>query len=346
MNLFWRTLAWMSGLLTLVVIVWVSTFQLLASSSWMATGRSSPKLQLAILLLALALALAITALGLVWVTRRINHPMDELSWAATRMGEGSYESVLNEDSATREVRQVNQGFNRMARELARIEADRAIMLAGISHDLRTPLSRLRLEIELSVHGEEARQHMIQDIDQLDRIINKFMDYARPLPDTLQAVALDQVLDTVMNRWSDHEHLNLSMDRPEPAWVWADETELCRIIDNLLENAVRYGRSPDAAQARVQLTVVPSRRHLALVLRDHGPGVPPDQLHQLSKPFFRADPARAGTPAAGLGLAIVDKALQRMGGRLELSNAASGGLTARVIVRRALNPDDSASATVQ
>ena len=80
---------------------------------------------------------------------------------------------------TSEIRQVNMGFNRMARELAKVEQDRAVMLAGISHDLRTPLARLRLEAEMSVHDEEAKQNMALDIDQLDAIIDKFMDYARP-----------------------------------------------------------------------------------------------------------------------------------------------------------------------
>src|SRR5215204_104867 len=79
---------------------------------------------------------------------------------------------------TSEIRQVNMGFNRMARELARVEQDRAVMLAGISHDLRTPLARLRLEAEMSVHDEEAKSNMALDIDQLDAIIDKFMDYAR------------------------------------------------------------------------------------------------------------------------------------------------------------------------
>ena len=87
--------------------------------------------------------------------------------------------MLDENTLTSEIREVNIGFNRMARELAKVEEDRAVMLAGISHDLRTPLARLRLEAEMSVADEEARGNMALDIDQLDAIIDKFMDYARP-----------------------------------------------------------------------------------------------------------------------------------------------------------------------
>ena len=113
------------------------------------------------------------------IARLINRPLQQLSFAASRIRDGDLDSRLDENTLTSEIREVNRGFNRMARELARVEEDRAVMLAGISHDLRTPLARLRLETEMSVADEEAKRNMALDIDQLDAIIDKFMDYARP-----------------------------------------------------------------------------------------------------------------------------------------------------------------------
>src|SRR6185369_8747025 len=126
-----------------------------------------------------SIALLATVLGSAAIARLINQPLKELSFAASRIREGEFDSRLDENTLTSEIRQVNMGFNRMARELAKVEQDRAVMLAGISHDLRTPLSRLRLEAEMSVQDEEAKSNMAMDIDQLDAIIDKFMDYARP-----------------------------------------------------------------------------------------------------------------------------------------------------------------------
>src|SRR5678809_1036298 len=149
-----------------------------------------------------SIALLATVLGSAGIARLINKPLQELSFAATRIGEGEFDSRLDETTMTSEIRQVNMGFNRMARELAKVEQDRAVMLAGISHDLRTPLSRLRLEAEMSVQDEEAKSNMAMDIDQLDAIIDKFMDYARPGDTKLKPVNLAQVVEREMQGFRD------------------------------------------------------------------------------------------------------------------------------------------------
>ena len=135
------------------------------------------------------IALLATLLGSAVIARLINQPLRELSFAASRIREGDFDSRLDENTLTSEIREVNIGFNRMARELAKVEEDRAVMLAGISHDLRTPLARLRLETEMSVSDDEAKRNMALDIDQLDAIIDKFMDYARPGETELRPVHL-------------------------------------------------------------------------------------------------------------------------------------------------------------
>ena len=278
-------------------------------------------------------ALGGTAMGSVLITRLINHPLRELSIAAGHIRDGEYDSRLDEHTRTSEIREVNMGFNRMARELARMEEDRTVMLAGISHDLRTPLARLRLETEMSVSDEQARQFMAQDIDQLDAIINKFMDYARPSELQLQALSLADLVEREAQGFRDPDQIRIRVQVPMDLRVWADDTELGRVLLNLFENARRYGHAPDVA-ASVEVTCSFSGTWVLLQVRDFGPGVAPDKLSRLTTPFFRGDAARTAANGAGLGLAIVEKSIQRLGGRLEIGNAEDGGLVTVVRLQKA------------
>ncbi|MEG0051707.1 MAG: ATP-binding protein, partial [Comamonas sp.] len=241
---------------------------------------------------------------------------------------------------TSEIREVNIGFNRMAKKLAKLEQDRAVMLAGISHDLRTPLARLRLETEMSVDDEVAREHMVADIVQLDATIDKFLDYARPDHVTLSPVDLHAVISSCVYAVQDHRELQISMTIPEDIYVLADEVELARVISNLFENARRYGKSPDTETTLVDISAKETEGWVVVRIRDHGKGVPPEQLGNLTQPFFRGDSARTAAAGAGLGLSIVDKTVQRMGGVLSLSNAQGGGLAAHVQLQRAASGADS------
>jgi two-component system osmolarity sensor histidine kinase EnvZ len=235
---------------------------------------------------------------------------------------------------TGEIREVNIGFNRMAQKLSKIEQDRVVMLAGISHDLRTPLARLRLETEMSVADDDARDHMVADIEQLDAIIDKFLDYARPGHAPLKTVSLNDVLQSSLYAVLDYEDMRIHLSLDESLLVMADEVELTRVIANLLENARRYGKSPDTGIAVVDIAAKAREDWVLLKVRDHGVGVDPEQLASLSKPFFRGDTARTAATGAGLGLSIVDKAIQRMGGEFELTNTHSGGLAAHIKLQRA------------
>ena len=280
------------------------------------------------------IALLATIFGSVAIARLINQPLRELSFAASRIREGEFDSRLDENTMTSEIREVNMGFNRMARELAKVEEDRAVMLAGISHDLRTPLARLRLEAEMSVHDDEAQRNMAQDIDQLDAIIDKFMDYARPGDTKLKPVNLAQVVEREMQGFRDPTTIRIQHRVAIDVSVMADEIELGRVFSNLFENARRYGRSIDTGIAVVHVTYARTGPWVIVSVRDHGQGVAPEKMHQLTTPFFRGDAARTAATGAGLGLAIVEKALARMGGALELDNAADGGLVAHIRLKRA------------
>jgi two-component system osmolarity sensor histidine kinase EnvZ len=283
----------------------------------------------------LSVAAVLSLTGAAFIARLINRPLKALSFAASRVREGSFDaSRLDESVPTSEIRDVNIGFNRMAQKLAKIEQDRVLMLAGISHDLRTPLARLRLETEMSVSDADARNHMVADIAQLDAIIDKFLDYARPDMGALGAVALGDIVAGCTYGLRERADVRVRTHLEPHLMVRADEVELGRIISNLLENACRYGKSVDSGIAYITISAISRDKWVLIKIRDHGLGVAPEQLTSLTQPFYRGEAARTAANGAGLGLAIVDKTVRRMGGAFAITNAASGGLSANIRLQRA------------
>ncbi|MEJ8847369.1 sensor histidine kinase [Variovorax rhizosphaerae] len=280
-------------------------------------------------------AMALSLAGAALITRFINRPLSQLSRAAREVRDGEYEAHrLDERARTNEIRAVNIGFNRMADQLAKIEQDRAVMLAGISHDLRTPLARLRLETEMSVEDEDARAHMAADIAQLDSIIDKFLDYARPDHVDFKPVMLRDVIDACTYAVQDHEDVKIKVDVAPDLAVMADEVELTRVVSNLVENARRYGKSPATGVADINIQAQAHNDAVLIKVRDHGAGVAPALLSQLTKPFFRGDAARTSAAGAGLGLSIVAKNIDRMGGTFALTSTPGRGLAAHIRMPRA------------
>jgi two-component system osmolarity sensor histidine kinase EnvZ len=283
----------------------------------------------------LLVAAALSLTGAALIARLVNRPLKALSFAASRVREGNFSaSRLDERVHTSEIRDVNIGFNRMAQQLAKLDQDRALMLAGISHDLRTPLARLRLEAEMSVADPEALAHMAADVAQLDAIIDKFLDYARPDLVTLESVPLQDMVDQCTRPFRDQTDTQIKQHIEGDLQVLADPVELGRILSNLVENARKYGRSVDTGIARIEVSAVGREKWVYIKVRDHGVGVARDQLSSLTQPFYRGEAARTAANGAGLGLAIVDKAIQRMGGAFALNNSTTGGLSANIKLQRA------------
>jgi two-component system osmolarity sensor histidine kinase EnvZ len=283
----------------------------------------------------LSFTTALSLVGAAFMAGLINRPLKRLSYAASRVREGHFHGTsLDEGAATSEIREVNIGFNRMAERLAKIEAERALMLAGISHDLRTPLARLRLETELSVNDAQTRELMVADIEQLDEIIDKFLDYARPEPTDLGPVLLSGVISRCITPWRNNTRLQITVDVSEDLQVQAEPVELGRVLSNLLENARRYGQSTADGITRVEIVARVHDGWVLLRVRDQGPGVSEETLKNLTQPFFRGDAARTAATGSGLGLAIVERSVQRMGGTFSVFNNSAGGLMALMKFRQA------------
>ena len=283
----------------------------------------------------LGVALVLSLLGAALIAGLVNRPLKALNFAASRVRDGDFNaSRLDERVHTSEIREVNIGFNRMAQRLAKLDQDRALMLAGISHDLRTPLARLRLETELSVSDEEARTHMAADISQLDAIIDKFLDYARADKVALSAVPLQDIVTACARPFLDKPDTQVRLQIEPGLRVLAEEVELGRILSNLLENARKYGKTANTGVAHIEVSAISREHWVYIKVRDHGIGVDPEQLAYLTKPFFRGEAARTAANGAGLGLAIVEKTMQRMGGAFALNNSTTGGLSANLKLQRA------------
>jgi two-component system, OmpR family, osmolarity sensor histidine kinase EnvZ len=263
-------------------------------------------------------------LGAIAITSFINRPLKELSYAASRIREGDFSQELGEEAGTQEIRELNRGFNRMARSLEKFDQDRSVMLAGISHDLRTPLTRLRLETELSVVDPVSRDAMIGDIEQV----------ARPATTTGESVNLRSLIENVEAAYRGDKEIGLYVQRTHNPQVKADPVELRRVLVNLIENSRRYGKVAGTDKADIDIVVRTSNSRVQIDVRDHGPGVAEELLSSLTRPFFRGDAARTEVKGTGLGLAIVEKVIERMEGRLVLSNAEGGGLLARIELKRA------------
>lgn len=289
----------------------------------------------------------LSLLGSVLITHWLYRPLSTLVRATRQVRSGHLEQIrLNEEASSKEINELHASFNEMVQRLVRIESERTVMLAGISHDLRTPLSRLRLETEMSVPDPVASSHMAADIQQLDAIIDKFMDYARPELIPLEPLNVQAVVHACVLAVQHHRELRIQTDIPETLFALGDEVDLCRVLGNLIENARRYGQSPQEGGSQVEIRARASEDAVVLEVRDHGQGVSPEHLERLTEPFFRGDTARTGASGAGLGLAIVRKNVRRMQGEFTVSNAPGGGLVVRITLQQATNVPPDLAARLQ
>jgi two-component system osmolarity sensor histidine kinase EnvZ len=273
-------------------------------------------------------AAVLSLLVAVAITGVVNRPLRQLAAAARSLGAGRAPAALPEKGPA-EIRMVNRSFNRMVADLAQLEQDRAVLLAGISHDLRTPLTRLRLEVEINALPEATRAAMIADIEQIDAIVGQFLDYARPLPQQpRQRLRLAGLIEAALAQARLHDaRLNVEVDAALE--VPAHPTELARALDNLLTNAARYGRDPESGVLELTLTARRDGNDALIAVADRGPGIAPEQVDRLLRPFERGDAARGGARGAGLGLAIVDRVARLHGGSLRLTPNTPHGLRAEL-----------------
>ncbi len=304
-----------------VEALWVSFF-IGNEEFWVALPRERIEHPVSqVLLIWGSVVLALALLGAYFIARQVAHPLRRLARAAQQVGRGETPPPLPEQGA-QEIVAVSRAFNQMSADLAAGERERALVLAGISHDLRTPLARVRLAAEMSA-DEALREGLAADVEQMDAVIGQFLDYARldesepAVPADLPALVREAARPFVAQAGS------LMLDLPPLPPLAVRPLLLKRALSNLLDNAVKYG----GGEVAVRLAREGDR--VVLEVMDRGAGIPAAQREAAKRPFMRLERARSDATGSGLGLAIVERAARLNGGEFHLEERAGGGLLARL-----------------
>ena len=261
--------------------------------------------------LMLVLAIAVAVLGAWWLQR----PLRQLARAAREFRVGHRAPVV-QTSGPREVRELIGDFNDMVHELEQSEQERAVMLAGLAHDLRAPITRMQVRADL-LPDEANRAGFLRDAESLSGIVTQFLDFARDTADTSPRTAVDaHCRRHYGDSLADEALVTLNLQAGDGFSL--PLVDLDRILANLIENALTYGEAP------VELTTAAHHGGYTLTIRDHGAGIPADQLERALRPFVRLDAARGGNAHCGLGLAIVRRLARYNGGAFAAGNAPGGG----------------------
>ena len=303
--------------------LWVS-FYIGQDEFWVALPRERIERPVSeVLLIWGGVVLLLALSGAYLIARQVAYPLRRLSQAARLLGQGQTPAPLPEQGAY-EVVAVSAAFNQMSADLAANERERALVLAGISHDLRTPLARVRLAAEMS-SDDFLREGLIADVEQMDAVIRQFLDYARlDESETALLTDLSALVREVTQRFvAAAKSIELELQTIAPLAV--RPLLLKRVLANLLDNAIKYG----GGQIIVQLYHEADSVVLAVI--DQGSGIPEARREAVKRPFIRLDTARSDVTGSGLGLAIVERAARIHHGKFVLAEREGGGLLAKLIL---------------
>jgi signal transduction histidine kinase len=269
----------------------------------------------------LFLAVSITLVTAI-ASRQFSKPVERLAAAVRRFGNNPQAPPLDE-AGPQELRQVIRIFNDMRSQIRTFIAHRTTMLAAISHDLRTPLTRIRLRGELIEDGEQ-RARLFRDVDEMQAMIDGALEFFRDDADTEDATTLDlpHLLVTIVNDYADQQ-IDIGYQGPTHGRYQGRPFALKRAVTNLIENAIKYGTTPE-----IDVTYQPDSWLIAV--KDRGPGIPAESLNSVFRPYYRLDKSRNRTTGGvGLGLTVAQAIVHAHGGTIILSNRIEGGLEARI-----------------
>lgn len=269
---------------------------------------------------------AITAVAVLvaagFAVRRITRPLRRLADAADRLGRGEDVPPLPEDGPE-EARRTTHAFNAMQGRVRRFVADRTRMIAAMSHDLRTPLTSLRLRAEF-VDDDETREKMIATIDEMSRMTEATLAFARDdaRDEAARRTDVAALVRAIVDDFADMG-ADVVADGPDRLDMTVRPSALRRALRNLVENALRYG-------VRARVTLARGPRETVITVDDDGPGIPADRIDEVFEPFTRLETSRnAETGGVGLGLSTARSIVRAHGGEITLTNREGGGLTATV-----------------
>ncbi|MEK1942905.1 MAG: ATP-binding protein [Pseudomonas sp.] len=265
----------------------------------------------------------IATLAVAWfATRRLATPLQHFTRAARRFASDFHAPPI-EPIGPQEIRQAIVAFNTMQAQIQHFVADRSQMLAAISHDLRAPLTRMRLRGEFIEDGEQQRK-LFRDVDEMQSMINAALDFFRDDARLEPATPFDlaELLQTLIDDYRD-QAIDIAFNGPAKLVYTGRPIGLKRVVINLLENALKYAHSPSICLRN-------KAQGVEIEISDNGPGIPEQHLQHVFEPFFRLDSARTpNSSGVGLGLSAARAIVREHGGELRLSNRNAGGLVAQV-----------------
>ena len=267
----------------------------------------------------------LSLLGAYLITSRINKPLNLLVYAADRLRNGEPAPRLPEDDVN-ELGEVSRTFNEMADSLVRLDSERTLLLAGVSHDIRTPLARLRLAVEMlpDDNSNSMKAGMIEDIADMDNIIHQFLDFVRGVEgEPTRMMDINMLLNALAERQS-RAGRDINLKLSSTHLIPLRPLAMQRLLDNLVNNAYSYSKGEVSVES-----IITAEKIIISVL-DNGPGIPTEHAQRLLRPFERMDNARnKNEGGSGLGLAICNRIAKLHRGSLELINRPTGGLEARL-----------------
>jgi two-component system, OmpR family, osmolarity sensor histidine kinase EnvZ len=268
--------------------------------------------------ISMLVAALILSLLVAWQMQR---PLSRVARAARAFGAGARPVPVNEQGP-RELRDLIGAFNDMMRRLNEADDDQAVMLAGVAHDLKAPLTRLKLRASVLV-AERERAGFIRDVDSLSNIVQQFLEFAGQSVDAGPPVAVDAFLSEQFPTTDSADAPLFTLNLHAGPAFTLPRTLFDRLVTNLVDNALEHGAPP------VEIETARDGGHWIVSVRDHGPGIPEDRIAAAMKPFVRLDAARGGEGHCGLGLAIVARLAHDRGGRCDVTNHPGGGLQVRI-----------------
>ena len=269
--------------------------------------------------------------GAYFLTTRINKPLNLLINATSKLKKGLPFKKIPEDTAT-EFKEVTKAFNEMASNLAKSENERRFIMGSVSHDIRTPLTRMKLSLEmLPKKSAFLKESMDQDIDEINQIINQFLDFVRGFDDEpISSLNFGNFLTELKKQHAILGHdlkiskITRSKDIPKNLFIDVRPLAFKRLFDNLINNGVKFSKSN-----KIELVAKLYNEKIVINILDNGPGIPKTQREKLLEPFERLDQARGSIGGSGLGLAIANRIVMVHNGKLELINRRTGGLNVKL-----------------
>ncbi|MGD8925215.1 MAG: ATP-binding protein [Thioalkalispiraceae bacterium] len=294
---------------------------------WLATPMSEFRVDwLSNLLSVLAVILVLTLVGAFFISRVVKKPLKQLTQSASLLGQGKLPDPI-EEQGTEEFKTLARTFNKMSEDIQKLADDRNLMLAGISHDLRTPLARVRLALDMiddkidkSLYGG-----MVQDIEDIDKIVGQFLTFVRDgVDEPFTYEDVNKIVEHTASGFQlEGKHIELNLGSVEKSMI--KPIALHRLLMNLINNAWLYGKQD------VEVATSMNGHNLYIEVKDRGDGIAEADIEHLKQPFTRLDTSRSDTKGAGLGLAIVDRIVKWHHGKLDLFSRNGGGLHVRVTI---------------